>query len=620
MILKSHRLFIGNIPAGTSEQELSQEFSAYGNVEAIEIKTKTNPLNDSVDTFGFVTLQTEDHIVPQCIKEFKQQQYKGAYLNVSRAKESFLEKLKREREEAEAQKKNSSSLDPYTKPVEEKVAKEPVASLPTLPTLPTLGKDDDSSCSESSESESEEEKPSSAQTAPARRSQAPKQEDEIVKKWNQETYIEHGKLKIVPITGKVTEVIDRTKPHQKRTEDKKLGEKARIADEKRKQGLNNLKSAYEQQQLAIKSALAGATANNKKKITFDDEDDAPGQKKLSLFDGPEDEDDDGFKANFTLRKQMLGEEGQKLYEMQTTYQADNRFRLDARFDDDAGKSAEVQTPQSKAKDKERKKQLEILSNVVGKPIIAENRVESKNNVQMQRFDPTQQKESDQNETHEPAVKASDRKKAERREEDFKVSEQKFYNVSDSFSLSSRGQSQGFSLLSMFGTANDTSDSKMHVDETLYDKPLKSDAKFRYESSDSEDEQSRKKQKKHETKADGEKEGKGKEKLKKNKAGKTGSGYYTKQGIWKDFFFFLPNDSRLDAGREFLGYVPDTDGSLKSAKEAVVGLTETDVQNIRQLYKKRRQRESKFVHKESKLGLKRLKMKSTVKRGKMNKVK
>lgn len=265
---------------------------------------------------------------------------------------------------------------------------------------------------------------------------------------------------------------------------------------------------------------------------------------------------------------------------------------------------------------------------------------------MQRFDPTQQKESDQNEPHETAVKASDRKKAERREEDFKVSEQKFYNVSDSFSLSSRGQSQGFSLLSMFGTANDTSDSKMHVDETLYDKPLKSDAKFRYESSDSEDEQSRKKQKKHETKADGEKEGKGKEKLKKNKAGKTGSGYYTKQGIWKDFFFFLPNDSRLDgklyatlwvlwhfnmlliilifydftAGREFLGYVPDTDGSLKSAKEAVVGLTETDVQNIRQLYKKRRQRESKFVHKESKLGLKRLKMKSTVKRGKMNKVK
>ena len=66
MILKSHRLFIGNIPAGTSEQELRQEFSAYGNVEAIEIKTKTNPLNDSVDTFGFVTLQTEDHIVPQC--------------------------------------------------------------------------------------------------------------------------------------------------------------------------------------------------------------------------------------------------------------------------------------------------------------------------------------------------------------------------------------------------------------------------------------------------------------------------------------------------------------------------------------------------------------------------
>uniref|UniRef100_A0A182JS05 RRM domain-containing protein n=1 Tax=Anopheles christyi TaxID=43041 RepID=A0A182JS05_9DIPT len=610
MVLKSQRLFIGNIPAGTSEPELSKEFGAYGNVESIEIKTKTNPLNDSVDTFGFVTIQTEDHI------EFQQQQYKGAYLKVSKAKESFLEKLKREREEAEAQKKNNSLLDPYIKPATEKVSKEPVDALPTLP---TLGKDGDSSSSESSDSESEEEKTSSAPVASTIRPQAPKQEDEIVKKWNQETYIEYGKLKIVPITGKVAEVIDRSKTHQKRSEDKKLGEKARIADEKRKQGLNNLKSAYDQQQLAIKSALAAGSQINKKKITFDD-DENDSAKKISLFDGQDDDDDDdGFKANFTLRRQMLGEEGQKLYELQTSYQADNRFRLDARFMEDGDKKAETQTPQSKAKDMERKKQLEILSNVTGKPIVTENR----NNVQMQRFDPSQHKETEQNEAVGPSVKASDRKKAERTEEDFKVSEEKFYNVSDRFKISSSNQHQSFSLLSMFGKVNKTDDNKMVVDEKPQEKPLKSEARFRYESSDSEDEQSRKKLKKRDlnTKTtDGAKGLKGHEKVNLNKAQKTGSGYYTKQGIWNEFFFFLPNDSRLDAGREFLGFVPGENGSIKSAKEAVVGLAESDVQNIRLLYKKRRYRESRFVHKDSKLGPKRLKKKTVVKRGKTNKVK
>uniref|UniRef100_A0A182NQN4 Carboxypeptidase Q n=1 Tax=Anopheles dirus TaxID=7168 RepID=A0A182NQN4_9DIPT len=558
MGLKSHRLFVGNIPAGTSESELSAEFRAYGTIEFIEIKTKTNPLNDAVETFGFVTLQTEDYVVPQCIKEFQQEQFKGVYLSVSRAKESFLEKLKREREEAEAQKKSASSLDPYKKTEEKKC----VEVEKTLPVLPTLSKGDDSS-SESSESDSEPEEPTpnknaytSYEGAAASKAPKPKPEDEIVKKWNQETYIEYGKLKIVPITGKVAEVIDRTKPHQKRSQEKHLGENARIADEKRKQGLNNLKSTYESQKLAIKNALAGDSLNKKKKITFDDyEDDSAGNQKLSLFDG-QDEDDDGFVGNFTLRKQMLGEEGQKLYEMQTSFQADNRFRLDARFLEEGDKAAQPKTKQAKATEKERMKQLEILSNVTGKPIIAEKRVESKNNLQMQRFDPSQHKETEKNDKPQQSVeKKTESKKAERREDDFKVSEQKFYKVSDGFSISSapKVQSEGFSLLSLFGRANASNGDQMDVDETeeayYEDKPLKSDARFQYESSDSEDDKQSKKKKKRDLdkkKSAAEPEGKRKAKSQAKSTEQKGPGYYTKQGIWKENFFFLPsNDGRLE---------------------------------------------------------------------------
>ncbi|XP_052894993.1 probable RNA-binding protein CG14230 [Anopheles moucheti] len=612
MTLKSYRLFVGNIPAETTEQELRKEFGAYGSVESLEIKTKTNSLNDSVDTFCFVTLQTEDRIVPQCIKEFQQQKFKGVYLNVTRAKESFLEKLKREREEADAQKNNAPLLDPNQKTGDDKLAKETIAPLPTLP---TLGKGNESSSSDSSESESDEEEAKPAAVAHISRPQTSKTQDELVKKWNQETYIEYGKLKILPVTGQVAEVIDRSKPHQKRSEDKKLGENARIADEKRKQGLNNLKSAYEQQKLAIKTALAGASQNSKKKITFDDdENDTAGKKKLSLFDTQE-EEEDGFQGNFKLRKQMLGEEGQKLYEMQTSFQADNRFRLDARFLEDGDKPTETKSAHTKGKDKERMKQLEILSNVTGRPISSENRVDGKNTLQMQRFDPLQQKESNQSDKPEPKVATVDRKKADRREDDFKVSDERFYKVAESFAISSQHQSQGFSLLSMFGKAAKCNENTMEVDSTLADKPLKSDTRFRYESSDSEDEPNRKKQKKKENKKS---EAGGKEKQQKLQTHQPGPGYYTKQGIWKESFFFLPNDARLDVGREFLGFVPGEDGNVKSAKKAIVGLTESDLQDVRLLYKKRRYRESRFVQKESKLGLRRVKKKTMAVRSKINK--
>ncbi|XP_058061274.1 probable RNA-binding protein CG14230 [Anopheles bellator] len=609
MIMKSHRLFVGNIPAGVSEKELSDEFSAYGVVESVEIKSKPNALSGAVDTFGFLSLSTDDKIVSQCIKEFREQQYRGVYLNVSKAKESFLDRLKREREEAESQKQNALSLDPYRKEAEDD-QRHTAPTTVQLPTLPSLGKDDEVSSSESSEdSASEEEGREPVRKAPAA-SKTP--QEELVKKWNQETYIEHGKLKIIPITGQVTEVIDRTKPHQ-RSEGKQLSEQARIADEKRKQGLTKLNSAYEQQQLAIKSALSKTGSGSNRKIAFDDDEEggerqSGTKRKLSLFGTAAEEDDDGFEGNFKVRKQLSGSEGKELYEMQTSFQADNRFRLDDRFLERNGNEASSRnTSKDKAADKERLKQLEILSNVTGKPVASEKRNERHNKLpQMQRFDPSQKRGDP---TEKNRLPASETEKVDPLETDYKVSDEKFYTVSDGLagllaaSSDKKERNEGFSLRTMFGRdsgpADETTEGGQRFQRTEpkdSERPKDSGARFKHESSESEEEP--------EASEPIRKDPKGRNRREVDDTDQRKAGYYARQGIWKEKFFFLPNDSRFDEGRQF--FALDTSASCN--ERPVEGQPDgaenegSTRQQISKIYKKRRQREGKTMKMKSKLGI------------------
>ncbi|XP_077288119.1 putative RNA-binding protein CG14230 [Arctopsyche grandis] len=98
----STRLFIGNIPSGTQEDDLKKEFEFYGKVVKVDLKEK-NDLNDSQTTnklFAFITLESNTLNVNKCIQEFSEQKWNGSFLKVSIAKESFLERLKRERSEA----------------------------------------------------------------------------------------------------------------------------------------------------------------------------------------------------------------------------------------------------------------------------------------------------------------------------------------------------------------------------------------------------------------------------------------------------------------------------------------------------------------------------------------
>lgn len=79
-----------------------------GNVDKVEVKhKKLEDSNEIQNTFAFITIALNERNLQQCLQEFKEQQYRGRYLQVTVARENFLEKLKREREEAAVVKQTS---------------------------------------------------------------------------------------------------------------------------------------------------------------------------------------------------------------------------------------------------------------------------------------------------------------------------------------------------------------------------------------------------------------------------------------------------------------------------------------------------------------------------------
>lgn len=226
-INEQKRLFIGNLPPDIQEHDVKTEFSHYGNhlifylseiinfqdetnetcyfvgvVDKVEVKQKKAPTSDEVqNTFAFVTIRIDDRSLRQCLQEFKEQQYRGRYLQVTVARENFLEKLKREREEA-AQHKQIKD-ESITNEVEPSTVR---AVLPTIST----GKSDesDSSSDDSSEDECQQEnqtfrKPNESKQFEAASissdsydSKPENNEDNLILKKKSKIFLEKGKVYI----------------------------------------------------------------------------------------------------------------------------------------------------------------------------------------------------------------------------------------------------------------------------------------------------------------------------------------------------------------------------------------------------------------------------------------
>ncbi|XP_037036322.1 probable RNA-binding protein CG14230 [Bradysia coprophila] len=524
------RIFVGNLPTDIVEKDVENEFASYGTVNKVEVKHKRDPLsNDIMSTFAFVTIIITDSLLNQCLEEFKNEKFRGRFLTVSVARESFMEKLKREREESTQRPLETDKLPVNPKPI---VVKNPFRPTVQNRTVRTF--------------DSDNVEPNTSVTSTI------DPEDCIKRK--SKLFTENGKIKI-PSFNEVGNAAVQTAT---KIERKVFDEKSEKADRKRVESLINMKNTYNQQKKTVQEALANLGPATNKKIIFEEPateiGTKPPKKSQPLFDQDADDDDDfDYAKSFEMKKQYEGESGARLQKLQSRFQNDQRFKMNENFldeNDDANEAEEVVEATDSPSD-ERKWQYDMLESVMGKKLQSEAKKKSDN--LMLRYDPTK----NDHEKYEKAAKRKSRNretdaaptKQQKLEDDsgaFQVSKEQFFNVTNQLTSALKPTSEGFSLLSMFGRDNDIVDTKpknpyqeITLSKGQQNILLNSSSAFHDDSSD-------------EDSVIGKTESRSTNEPKQKNAKKN-----SKAEIWHEPFFIFGSDVRLQDGLSF--FLPNSTG-------------------------------------------------------------
>lgn len=480
----------------------------------------------------------------------------GNYLSVSRAKESFLDRLKKEREgNTIGSKLLALSMNENVEIQEEKIT--PKFKLPTI--------QKEVSSEESSEESEEEE--------------------------------------IVPVRP---QKFIATKP----AEPKKL-DQATIDDMKRQKSLQKLKEMNKEKRDAIKNALSSidSVPRNNKIVFEEPESIAKSSKpKANLFDEDEDMEEE-TPESFKLKKQFEGVKGEKLFELQTRFQGDKRFQIDEKFAEVADDIIDSRKKYTREELKERKKfrkemqdwdqnelkeerdnQLSILESITGQSTGVTDKFSKPAQKGMLRFDPTKkshQKYLDVVKGDEDVDDDDSNESGKNNQQSEIVGEDRFYEVSDNLTkaLQTKSESKPFSIFGMLGIERKSDDE--NIDEPREEVEIKLPpkinafhlAKFKYESSDTDEEVEAAKMAK-------------KKKVKPQKVTKFGK--YSKNGVFHYNFFFRDDDPRLKEGLKFLiKHENETPEALQEKRQKLKAIVKNSIrkakkdQNAKQGYSKKR---------------------------------
>lgn len=436
-------------------------------------------------------------------------------MNVSRAKESFLERLKREREESmnkasEVQTQSNYNRDDYYQE--------------SYKPLPVIQKEVQSE-EESSESEDEDSKPE--------------------------------------LSTRELQVIQAAKSF-KHFDPTGLT-KAEIDDKKRMESLKKLKDRHQEQKNAIKNALALSTGPRSNKIVFEPPEPIEVDEtssKAQLFD-EEDEEEESEISNFKVKKQFAGKNGAKMLELQSKFQGDDRFQIDERFADENDGVIDSRKKYTREELKERKKvrkemlnwdqdemkeerdhQLSILEGITGQStgLLRSQNKPNLDRKEMTRFDPKKEDHKKyldivrgDEDVEDMEIDNNDKN------ENFEVSEEKFYEVKGNLANAFQSTSKPFSIFDMLGVSHDDPIEEEVKKEEEQPKLLTklpmfhvNQMRFQYDSSDTDEEDEKRKQIV-------------KKKLPKDNQ-KLKGGKYSKSGVFRYNLFYADNDPRLKGNK------------------------------------------------------------------------
>uniref|UniRef100_A0A0A1WHS3 Probable RNA-binding protein CG14230 n=1 Tax=Zeugodacus cucurbitae TaxID=28588 RepID=A0A0A1WHS3_ZEUCU len=455
----STRFFVANLPPNATERQVRDVFQDYGTVERVELKTKENAFEpENVKVIAFVTLQIHPNDVNNCVDDLNWVKIQGAQIKVSVAKESFLERLKREREEAEKGKTADTNVNWNEEQAESilPLSSENTRKKFTEEDLTALENDDEIGA------------------------------HLLISKKRASTSLHNGKIVIQNYDTAPLHIIEGVKKKKKKPDGTET-----ISEQKRKESQNKMTKQYKDKKSAIQQALSGMDAPKAKKIKFSDaeEEDEPAattnnlnQKSKTNIFGSDEEDDNEDDGQLQLKPELFGKKGAKLVELQSKQSLDPRFRIDAKFvDDDGEEDQEQDDAAAKTKESnneasselnERSWQMGILEQVVGTKFdTADNAQKAARKKRMLRYDPSKEEhqkllrisnkeaptEADA-EFQTTATKKKQKKKQAEVEETTvadlgpEVSKEVFYVVTDTLAESLKTRGDGFSLLNMFGSA------------------------------------------------------------------------------------------------------------------------------------------------------------------------
>ena len=348
--------------------------------------------------------------------------------------------------------------------------------------------------------------------------------------------------------------------------------KAMIDDMKRQESLLKLKNRHDEQKKAIKNALLSIdSAPRNNKIIFEPPEppaekieepkEAPPQsnkkRKAQLFNEDENESEIPSES-FKVKKQFAGKNGEKLFELQTRFQNDKRFEIDEKFADDVDDTFDARKRYTREELKERKKmrkemenwdqnemkderdhQLGILEGITGQSTgFVSNDHSKPGQKAMLRFDPSKKDHLKYLDLVKGDEIVDDMECAESvraKAEEFEVSEEKFYKVSETLaqSLQKKSESKPFSIFEMLGVNHEDEpeeEKKPEKAKVLTKLPTfhVNQVKFKYDSSDTDEE------------AEASKEVRKKKVVQKHSKG----GKYSKSGVWRHNLFVADGDERL----------------------------------------------------------------------------